>query len=338
MFDADEPSRMLSVEGFITTGEGPHEIRLSRVARFGPSFIGFNLPETRAVVLVRDDQGMVVELLESDPGVYKTIPGFKGKIGNSYNLEIQLSNGTRYISKPEMLVSVPRVDSLSYSSVKTPTTNRFVEEVGVQVFAHFQDPDEETNYYYWRPIESTFILVSEPDAPGTQGGTTASCCSRCFHTDVPKPANVITVGDSDFNGTYQNRFIAYVVDNGMRFKEAYRLDILHLSISQEAQRFLSLVNQQLSLTGSVFDPPPANIRGNLINLDDPNEQVLGYFFVSDVQLLRVYIEQSKLEHYKIPQAFNPFDCRQYLRLMDPLGRNPIPPPLLPTDPPDDWDL
>ncbi|WP_373496803.1 DUF4249 domain-containing protein [Aquiflexum sp.] len=337
IFDADEPIRMLSVEGFITTGEGPHEIRLSRVARYGPSFIGFNLPETRAAVLIKDDQGRVIELIESESGVYKLPGGFRGQIGNSYNLEIKLQNGKRYISRPEKLVSVPQVDSLSYRSVKTPTSNRFREEVGVQVTAYFQDPVEEENYYYWRPLESTFILVSEPDAEGTQGGTVASCCSRCFHKDVPKPANVITVGDSEFNGTYQNRLIAYVVDNGMRFKETYRLDILHLSLSQGAHMFLNLVNQQLSLTGSVFDPPPANIRGNMICLDDPDEQVLGYFFASDVQLLRVYIEQVNLEFYKIPQAFSPYDCREYLRLMDPLGRNPVRPPLLPTNPPDDWD-
>lgn len=339
--DVGVPRSGLIVEGIITTLPGPQEVKLTRFAPYGLRYIGFNQPEISAKVAVRDDLGKTYIFTEnSDPekrGVYFSDASFKVEVGRTYSLEIELRNGKKYLSRAEKVNSLPRMDSVSYEAVKIATDNRYVDEVGVRVTGYFQDPGEDQNFYFWKTLESTFVLVSEPDAPGTQYGAPGGCCSRCFHTDLPKPSNVFLTDDSDFNGKYQQRPIAYVFDDGMRFKETYRLDVLSLSVSQRAYQFLKLVDQQLRLTGSVFDPAIANIRGNVLSLDDPEEQVLGYFMASDAELLRVYIQKSKLKYYSLPVKLLPFDCRLYLVLMDPLGRNPVRPPLLPVDPPDDWE-
>lgn len=337
--EVDVPDRGLTVEAIITTLPGPQEVKLTRNAPYGVSFVGFNRPEILAKVALRDDLGRSFVFTESQdpnrPGVYFSDPAFSAEVGRTYNLELELFSGKRYISRPETVPEVPKIDSLTYASVRTATTNKYIGEVGVQVTAHFQDPKGIENYYHWRPLRSTFVFITEPDFEGTNEGP-VSCCARCFHTDIPQPANVITYDDKDVDGLYQRKVVAYVVDDGVRFKETYRLDFLHLSVSQRAHSFLRLANQQLSLTGSVFDPPPANIRGNMISLDDPEEQVLGYFLAADAQFMRVYIHKDRLEFVKTPFSKIYLDCRQYLRAMDGLGRNPIIPPLLPVDPPDDW--
>jgi hypothetical protein len=337
-FTSDEPERMLNVEGFITTVPKAHQIRISRVEKFGPEFVGLGRPVLLATVLIKDDLGRVEGLTETGSGYYTTSPDFAAEIGRSYNLEIQLLDGRRYVSLKEMAVPVPEVDSVTYHSVRTVTTDRLNDEFGVQVVAHFQDPPGAENYYFWNVLESDFVLITEPelyllpfDHPtNPRGPAPKDCCSRCFHKDLPKPTNIITVSDVDFDGIYQNRRIAYVRDDGLRFKETYRLDIQHLSISPETHRFLRLVDQQLRLTGSVFDPPPANIRGNLISLDDREEQVLGQFFVSDERFLRIYIQRDQLEFYLRPQTTVPDDCRDFLQ-----QRN-FRMPFLPVDPPADW--
>jgi hypothetical protein len=337
--DLEAPERGLTVEAVITTLPGPQEVKLTRNAPYGLSFVGFNRPEILAKVALRDDLGRTFVFTESQdsnrPGVYISDQDFSAEVGRTYNLELELFSGKRYISRPETVAEVPKVDSLTYKSVRTATTNKYIGEVGVQVTAHFQDPKGIENFYHWRPITSTFVLITEPDAEGGRNPP-VSCCARCFHTDFPQPANVITYDDKDVDGLYQRKIVAYILDDGVRFKETYRLDFLHLGISQRAHSFLRLVNQQLSLTGSVFDPPPANIRGNMISLDDPNEQVLGYFLVADAEFMRVYIHKDRLEFVKTPFTKIFLDCREFLRAQDGLGRNPIRPPLLPLDPPDDW--
>lgn len=337
-FNSDEPPRILNVEGYITTIPKAHQIRISRVEKFGPEFIGLGRPVNLANVLIKDDLGKVENLVETGSGYYVTSPDFAAVVGRSYNLEIQLFDGRRYISLKEKVVPVPEVDSVTYHAVRTVTTDRLIDEIGVQVMAHFQDPPEQENYYFWNLLESDFVLVTEPelynlpfDHPTCpRCPAPKPCCSRCFHKDVPKPTNIITISDSEFNGMYQTKGIAYVIDNGLRFKETYRLDIQHLSVSAETHRFLKLIDQQLSLTGSVFDPPPANIRGNLISLDNREEQVLGQFFVSDERFLRIYIQRDHLEFYMRPQTTVPDDCRDFLQQTN------FRMPFLSVDPPVDW--
>jgi hypothetical protein len=343
-FSSEQEERALVVEGYITTQPGIHQIRLTKTEKFGPDFIGLNRTEARATVLIKDDLGRVIKLEEgNDRGIYFTPDGFSAEVGRSYNLEITLFDGKRYISRPEKVYPVPEIDSISYHAVKNASIDRLNEEFGVQVMAHFQDPEEQSNYYYWKMLESTFALITEPhltrrEAPALNLpfdiDNTGKCCSRCFHTDIPKPTNIITTDDVDFNGNYQRRMIAYIEDNGLRFKETYRLDLQHLSVSPETHRFLKLVDQQLRLTGSVFDPPPANIRGNMISLNDPEEVVLGQFFVSDERRLRIYIHKRNLEFYKLPQTIVPINCVAFLFQNPIVGYPSIP---LPVDPPIDWD-
>ncbi len=334
--------RILNVEGFITTVPKVHEIRLSYSMPFGPEFTGPGPGIITATVYLRDNLGNV-EVLNLKPpldnfdrlrGFYQTSADFSAIVGRSYTLHIELVDGSKYQSFPEIVSPVPEVDSVTYHAVRSATEDILNDQIGVEIRAHFQDPSDVKNNYYWKTLESDFVLVAEPELHMS----VKDCCEICYHKEMPFPLNVNTVSDIDFNGLYQRRAIAYVVDNGVRFKDTYRLDVQHLSISDEAHRFLKLISQQVNLSGSVFDPPPANIRGNMINIDDPSEQVLGYFFASDERFLRTYIQKSKLEFVQTPATIIPFDCREYL---DPDGKNRDPrigffPPPLPVDPPADW--
>ncbi|EOZ92407.1 hypothetical protein A33Q_4500 [Indibacter alkaliphilus LW1] len=336
-----EPEGLLNIEAFLTSEPHVQQIRLSRAGIYGLDNVGRNLPVRGAVILVKDDLGNIERFLESGvSGTYLSSSEFSTKVGRSYNLDIELPNGERLVSLPELVNPVPKMDSVTYRAVRTASTDPMNDEIGVQVLGHFQDPADQQNFYYWKMLESDFVLITEPELytlPPTHPTcprcpVPKDCCSRCFHKDTPRPANINTIDDLEFNGNYQSRVIAYVRDNGLRFKETYRLDIQHMSVSAEAHRFLKLSDQQLRLTGSVFDPPPANIRGNVINLNRPEEQVLGYFFATDIQLLRVYIRRDNLEFFLRPQTTVPDDCRDYLQ-----QASGFPMPFLPTEAPEDWD-
>jgi hypothetical protein len=319
-FENERPEPILALEGYITTIPKVHRIRLSRADRFSPDFNGLNRPETLAKVLIKDNLGNVEVLTESTAGVYLTQENFAAEVGKTYNLEITLNDGRRFISRPETVAPAPLVDSLSYIAVRTASENSFVDEVGVRIFAHFQDPPDQQNYYFWNMLPSDFQLVAEPELnlnspfhpTCPRCPNPLDCCRICYFSERPSPPNVNTAEDSDFNGLYQNIPIAYIRDNGLRFKGIYKAKIQHLSVSQNAYRHLTLIGQQVGLTGSVFDPPPANIRGNLINLDDPEDTPLGYFFASDEISLETYIHPERLEFVFRPQTLFPTDCRAYV--------------------------
>ncbi|WP_373521547.1 DUF4249 domain-containing protein [Aquiflexum sp.] len=314
--DIPQGAQLLTVDGIITTDPGPHLIRLTRSDTYGSVFEGLIRPVIRAKVGIRDSEGNVVFLNEiENDGIYATPEGFRARVGISYSIQIDLQNGRSYTSLPERVESGPQIDSLSYQSVKFNTNDRLTDLIGVQVFAHFRDPSDQANFYYWRRGTSTFALVANPelhtlppDHPtNPRGPDPKDCCSICFLEDDSRIQRFTLASDENFNGLSQRLPVLFIEDNGLRFKQTYRAEILQMSVSTGAHRFLRLIEQQTNLTGSVFDNPPANIRGNIISLDDPDEVVLGYFMAGSVDKKQIYIEKEKLEFLQTPRTI-PDDC------------------------------
>jgi hypothetical protein len=330
--DIPQGAQLLTVDGLITTDPGPHLIRLTRSDTYGSVFEGLIRPVIRAKVAIRDSEGNVTFLDElANDGIYATPAGFRARVGISYSLQIDLQSGRSYTSLPERVESVPQIDSLSYKSVKLSTNNRLIDLIGVQVFAHFKDPSDQSNFYYWRNGTSTFVLVANPELHTTpptnpdnpRAPDPKDCCAICFLDDDSKIQRFTLASDENFNGLSQRLPVLFIEDNGLRFKQTYRAEVQQMAISTEAHRFLNLIKQQTNLTGSVFDNPPANIRGNLISLDDPDEVVLGFFMAASVDKKQVYIENNKLEFQQTPGII-PDDCRTVsgARLDPPSDWNP----------------
>lgn len=311
-----EGQRLLTVDGFITTDFGPHRITLTRSDTYGSVFEGLIRPVSQATVAVRDSQGEVTFLVEMEPGIYETPRSFRAEVGRSYILQITLQDGKAYTSLPETVNPVPAIDSLSYRSVQIATDSRVENRSGVQILASFRDPADQTNFYYWRTVPGTFVVVANPelhtfppDHPtNPRGPNPKDCCATCFLVDPSRIAGFSIASDEDFNGLSNRLPVAFIEDNGLRFKRTYRAQIQQLGISAQAHRFLRLVEQQVSLTGSVFDQPPANIRGNMISLSDPDETVLGYFIAASVDTKQIYIENERLQFLQTPRII-PDDCR-----------------------------
>ena len=324
--------QLLTVDGFVTTEPGPHIIRLTRSDTYGSVFEGLIRPVSQASVAIRDSEGNVAFLTEAEErGVYQTTADFRARVGISYSLLIELQGGKSYTSLPELVNSVPEIQSLSYRAIEVQTANRLQNRIGVQIFTKFNDPSDQTNFYYWRQGMGSFVLVANPelytlppDHPtNPRGSAPKDCCSTCFLPEQSRLQTFSIASDQDFNGLSQNIPVAFIEDDGIRFKRTYRAEIQQLAVSREAHRFLRLIDQQISLTGSVFDQPPANIRGNMISLDDPDEIVLGFFIAAAVSKKQVYIQRSNLEVTQTPKII-PDDCLTVsgATLNPPAGWNP----------------
>lgn len=312
----EEGEQLLTIDGFITTDPGPHRIRLSRTDTYGSVFEGLIRPVRQAAVNVRDSEGQVTFLTEVEQGLYETPAGFSAKLGLSYTLQIRLQDGKEYTSFPERVNQVSPIEDISIRTVEIATDDRLETRVGVQLIAKFKDPGDQVNNYYWRTTPGSFVLVANPelftlppDHPtNPRGSAPKDCCAICYVVESSRSQNFVIASDEDFNGLETRLPVAFIEDNGLRFKDTYRAEIQQMGISQGAFRFLRLIEQQLSITGSVFDQPPANIRGNMISLDDPDETVLGYFIAADVASKEVFIRSDDLD-IKVTPRIIPDDCR-----------------------------
>ena len=311
--DADLPTdkvlRLLTVDGQITTNFGPHYIKLTRSARYGSNFADIVSAERFANVSIRDNLGNVVVLSEPAFGTYATPANFKGEVGRSYSIQIITADGKEYISFPETIRAVPKIDSLSVLFRTSPTSNPLLPKSGLEVYAHFKDEPSVKNFYQWRSSgllqlnTRPDLFIQRPRFPAPK-----SCCDTCWKEEIPDKA-VRIFSDRLTDGNVTKVLAAFVEDDGLRMRDKYMVRIFQQSLSENAFRFYRLVEQQTTIEGGIFDPPPATIGGNVIRLDDPEELVIGYFTAADVSVDSLFIYRSDLEFTR-PTRVIPDDCRE----------------------------
>jgi hypothetical protein len=327
----------ITVDGLLSTDLGPHSVRITRTDKYGSVFEGAITTVNDANVAIRDNEGNVTFLEEfvqdsatfffngmgtfvtregivfpqgswvtyfvgRKTGIYRTPINFRAEVGKTYTLQILLLNGESYSSEPQKVLPVAPIEDVSILTYTRPSANPLEQSSGATIQTKFTDPADETNFYFWRVANPVYTFITDLEG--------ASCCDVCFRYDDAAITNTFAIqDDTGFNGITTNLPTISIGDDGFRFKDRLRVDFNQYSTVAAGHRYLRLIKQQLDLKGSVFDPLPANIRGNMFNVNDPNKQVLGYFFVSDVSTRTVYIRNSDLTFTQTPGVVLG-DCRE----------------------------
>ncbi len=309
--DTETGRNLLVVEGSINTDFGPHEILLSKSAKYGSILDDAIRKEINAVVYIRDEQGNQVFLDELRDGSYFTPDTFKAEVGKRYTLFVTLSNGERYVSLPESIVSVPEIETLRVIWKRLPSTSDVTFDSGLEIFAEWQDPGDEANFYLWK-ARGVYKLNTRPDLHvgrdffGNPFPDPKDCCETCFVYEQSNDLRIFK--DNLTNGNKNVETIAFIEDDGRKIADRYLAIVEQHSLTKEAYQFFDILQNQLSIEGDIFDPPPATIRGNMINLDNPDEEVIGYFYASDVAYDSIYVTPDLLEEPQVIQVLND-DCR-----------------------------
>ena len=295
--EVGESDEIIVVSGFITTEEGPHRVELSRTAKFGSVFDGVITKVTGATVLVRDSEGQVVEFDEVLDGIYESPAAFRAEVGETYTLQIETNLGVSYSSLPQTVVDGPEIQELEIRYRRLPSSDPTNFVSGVEVYSVFDDPAGERNFYFWG-IEGTYVVKTFPELFVIQGDPDVAapkdCCDRCWLSEN----NVNTtqlLSDDQLDGERITSLAGLITDDGQRYTERYYANVQQYSLNEEAFNFYSLVASQVSIDGDLFDPPPARIRGNIINLDDPTEEIIGFFGAFSIQERSVFIDRSFLD-------------------------------------------
>lgn len=306
----DEAAEFLTVEGRITTQPGPHIVKISLSARYGNVFEGFIAPLRSAQVSVRDNTGQITFLTELENGNYATPEGFELIVGREYSLLIERADGKNYLSIPTLVTAVPEIQDLQYRFKSLAVENQFQSTSGLEVYATFDNPNEGENFLMWRNSGSYKIVTFPEDHVDPQTGAPApkDCCKTCWIRESNADKSINIFNSSSFAPGIIEYPVAFIKDDGLRYTDRYVATIQQMSISKEAHQYFRVLDQQLQIQGSIFDPPPATLRGNMISIDDPEETVLGYALFADVSEKRISLPRTALE-YTQPLRVILNDCR-----------------------------
>ncbi len=294
--------RKLVVEGMITNERPPYTVRLTYTGTFvGGSLAPTSLAVSGALVTISDNTGVSTTLkpIIQQPGIYRTTDTtFVGQVGRSYTLKIVTPQGKTFVSTAELLLPVPPIEKLT--AVFKDIADRS-KPSGYQVTADIKDPGETENYYRW-----TAYGYSRREATGKRSFT-FTCCTNCWIPIFNSSINIFT--DERINGNeIKNRevYFAPYYAQGKLY-----IEVSQYSLSREAYQFWQRFQEQQSRVGSIFDPLPAPLEGNIANSENPAELALGYFGASGISRKRLIISGDTLvlspDYYK--EFIQPGDCR-----------------------------
>lgn len=228
---------------------------------------------------------------QSKPGDY-VLEGFSGHPGSTYYLNVVLPTGETYQSQPErMPFTSGTIFSHKEFVIETVTDNESVrsEKTLIKIYANSLLPDSPEDIYLKWSVEEVFALV--PTAfPGGFGNTPGTC----YITQNADPQRIALFNGGEVtvvnvnNILVTNRIIDY------SFFSRHYFTTYQSSITKEAYDYWNKVNALVNQVGSIFDTPPAEITGNLVNIKDSDEKVLGYFQAINQTYDRFFVVKADL--------------------------------------------
>lgn len=284
----------LVVEGVLNAGTGPTTLQLTRTFKLDDT--ARLRGENNALVVVEGKDNTTSYLTMSGEGIY-TSPNLGLVVGQEYRLRIVTSESKEYLSDYVVAKTTPLIDSVGFRQ----------NDKGVQIHVTSHDPANSTRYYMWNYDETWEIRTYYFSYYKYETGyldpiprTAAESVSRCWKYDY---SHDILIGSS---ASYQvdslpEAPVNFIGNGDERLAIRYSTLIRQYALDKEAYEFYEMMKKNTESLGSIFDPQPSQIKGNIHSTSDPGEPVIGYVSASTVEEKRIFIEANDLVNWRFDQ-------------------------------------
>ena len=280
----DANANLLVVDGFIN-GNGRTRIRLSHSVNLGAATAP---AEKGAKLFVVDDAGTRYSLAEASSGYYRS-DSVQLSLARKYQLRFTTAAGVAYASDLVPLKATPPIDGLGF--------RRDNSQVLLLLSTH--DPQGQSRYYRWGFTETwQFHAAYEskleyypPPVDAVLGRTTP--IYTCWRTEQ---ASSIRQGSSAQQAQdILLDFPALILSaRAERFTIRYSALVSQYAETPEEYAYYELLRKNTESVGSVNDPLPVQLTGNVHRTDGSPEPVLGYVAAHTVQQKRIFIDTKDL--------------------------------------------
>ena len=249
------------IGGWISDEAVPYRITVSQT-------IGFNDQETDPAIQARnvyvtDNFSNRYDFEHTqEQGVYESDPlDFVGVVGRRYTLHVIFFDETRFQSTTETLQKVSQLDTIFFEPSFDPEF--VIDDPRASIFlirGRIDDIPNVENYYQWK------VYVND--------------------TLRSRPEELIIFNDKFTDGNF---FETRITNLFLKQKDTVRIE--HSSISEQAFDFYSLLISQTQSNRVGPGSLPTPVVGNMGNVTNPQEMVLGYFGASQIQTRVAIVDQ-----------------------------------------------
>ena len=282
--EISSPDSYLVVNGYFDSAPGAvTSISLSRTQNLTDP----KLPavETKAQVTIESQNKAVYALRESPNGTY-TLAGVTPTPNETYRLRIKTAGGKEYVSDYVPVVPTPPIDSVSWRA----------QDDGLQINVNAHDPTNRTRYYRWdfqSTWEYTTLYNSLLEIKGTQIIDRAEPVFRCWGSD--NSTNIITTSTARLGQDVVSQFpLVFIPSTSVKLGMKYSILVRQIGLTQTGFEYYDQLARITQNIGSIFDPQPTQITGNIRSTTNASDLVLGFFRVGSVESKRIFITRPQL--------------------------------------------
>jgi hypothetical protein len=289
---------ILVVEGMINTGTDSTIIRLSRTVPVGNKTTAS--PEIKAVVTIENAQATLLTLTEAPKGLYvappKTLDNTK-----QYRVRIRTTNGKVYLSDLVDAKVTPPIDSVGY----------LIKDDKLQIYANTHDPTDKTRYYRYSfretwQFEANYRSVFISNGKQIVARTAAQQIFTCFSTDTS--AYTLINSTAALSQDVAFRVPVTNIDaTSEKISVKYSILLRQQGLTKDAYAFYENLKKNTESLGSIFDAQPSQLTGNIHNIANAAEPVIGFMTAGSTQQKRIFISKASL-----PKSFvtkYPYGCQ-----------------------------
>lgn len=289
------------VEGIISSEPGPYVVKLTKS---GSTYDLAVESITGARVVISDDLNNEETLTETGPGIYSTsATGIRGQVGRKYKVTIETEGKTYESDFAEMSEPVG-IDSV-YPKISYRNTSEGQVE-GLQFYVNTGTYNNDGRQFLWTLNETyqysaeydlDFIFYTPDSSVDVRSDSVAVCwqTARIFDKFAYKSQSV---NEQKLDG-YP---LHYIDTETNKLSVRYSVLVNQYTISDEAYHYWNEIIIQNAESGSLYTRQPYQIRGNMKNIHDNDDIVLGYFMVAGVAKKRVFIDRPAL-NFRYAQCY-----------------------------------
>jgi hypothetical protein len=253
-----------------------------------------SIPLTDCSTKITDSRGKEYLLTEYEPGSYRVWMNSSDLTpGVEYKLNIVTPAGVNIVSEFDKMNECPNVDSVYYEREDLPTKSTSVFIQGIQFYIDLNATNTDTRYFRW-DIEETYEIHAEYPKEWYYDGSLKRIVPPdysnfvCWRTQKVK--NVFTLSTQNLKvNSYKQHPLHFVDNTSSRLIYCYSLLIEQYSLSEQAYSYWEQLRINSNETGGLYEKQPLPMTGNLKNLTNPDEQILGMFYASSIKKRRIFV-------------------------------------------------
>jgi hypothetical protein len=198
-----------------------------------------------------------------------------------YRLQIKTAAGEEYRSDFVRVMTTPPIDQITWKKIDSR----------VEIYADTHDPQNNTRFYRWGFEETWIKSVLKSDFEYINGSFQSRKIPThgvCYDNSIVDPFALASTAKLS-QDVVSKALVNIIPPESYKLAIKYSILVKQYALEQKAYEYWQAMKKNTEQLGSIFDPQPSYMYGNISSVSDPKEMVLGYFGACNITEKRIYI-------------------------------------------------